>query len=209
MFNQMHRDRFLERGLTAFHIPIMPDVLPGLSVYVAELMKWNERINLVGLKDEPSVVRELIYDALFLHGHVAGCTSLVDIGSGAGILSIPLKLINKAMPVYSVDKTLKKIQFQRHIQRALRLTDFFPIHSRVESLPSLNVEALVAKAVGNIADILRLGGGHIKLGGRAYLLKGKNQEPEDVEGFSLEGAIPYVLPDSTKSRKLFIYRRVG
>jgi 16S rRNA G527 N7-methylase RsmG len=113
------------------------------------------------------------------------------------------------MRVFSIDKSLKKIQFQRHIQRTLKLDSFFPVHTRVESLEPLEVQSLVAKAFGSITDILIKGGGHIKKGGRAFLLRGKTQTREDVDGFDLEDVIPYMLPDSIKDRTLFIYKKPG
>jgi 16S rRNA (guanine527-N7)-methyltransferase len=163
----------------------------------------------VGLKDPESIVRELLNDAFFLHGYAKSNESILDLGSGAGILAIPLAILNKEMQVFSVDRTLKKIQFQRHIKRALKLNNFFPIHERIESLELLNVQGLVAKAFGSITDILTKGGGHIRKGGYAFMLRGKTSTSEDVNGFILEEIVPYTLPDSTKARTLFVYRKHG
>ena len=205
----MTLEKIIEHGLTSFKIPFSDPVLKSLIQYVTELKKWNERMNLVGLKDTESIVRELLYDAFFLDGYVRRSESTLDMGSGAGILAIPLKILNEEMRVFSIDKSLKKIQFQRHIQRTLKLDSFFPVQTRVESLGPLNVQSLVAKAFGSITDILTKGGGHIKNGGHAFLLRGKTQAREDVDGFILEEVIPYTLPDSIKARTLFIYRKLG
>jgi 16S rRNA (guanine527-N7)-methyltransferase len=207
MFYQMTLEMTLERGLVSFGIPFTGDVLKKLCLYVAELKKWNERINLVGLKDAESIARELLYDVFFLQGYVKESESILDMGSGAGVLAIPLKIFNKEMKVFSIDKTLKKIQFQRHIQRALRFDNFFPIHGRIESLEPINAQSLVAKAFGSITNILTKGGGHIRKDGHAFLLKGTTQEPQKVEGFALKEAIPYALPDSVKARTLFVFRK--
>jgi 16S rRNA (guanine527-N7)-methyltransferase len=202
-------EKIIEHGLASFDTPFNEPVLKALRLYVTELKKWNEQMNLVGLKDAESIVRELLYDALFLDGYVRRGESILEIGSGAGILAIPLKILNEEMRVFSIDKSLKKIQFQRHIQRTLKLDSFFPVHTRVESLEPLEVQSLVAKAFGSITDILIKGGGHIKKGGRAFLLRGKTQTREDVDGFDLEDVIPYMLPDSIKDRTLFIYKKPG
>jgi hypothetical protein len=71
----------------------------------------------------------------------------------------------------------------------------------------LNVQCLVVKAFGSITDILTKGGGHIIKGGHAFLLKGKTQQAENVDGFVLEGFFTYALPDSIKARSLFVYRK--
>jgi 16S rRNA (guanine527-N7)-methyltransferase len=202
-------EKIIERGLSSFKTPFSDPVPKALHLYVTELKKWNERMNLVGLKDAESIVRELLYDAFFLDNYTRESESTLDMGSGAGILAIPLKILNEKMQVFSIDRSFKKIQFQRHIQRALKLTSFHPVHSRIESLEPLNVQSLVAKAFGSITDILTKGGKHIRKGGHAFLLKGKTQGFEDVHDFTLEDIIPYTLPDSIKARILFVYRKRG
>jgi 16S rRNA (guanine527-N7)-methyltransferase len=202
-------EKIIEHGLASFDIPFNEPVLKALRLYVTELKKWNERINLVGLKDGEHIVRELLYDAFFLDNYARESESTLDMGSGAGILAIPLKILNEKMQVFSIDKSLKKIQFQRHIQRTLKLSSFFPVHTRVESLEPLNVQSLVAKAFGSVTDILTKGGGHIKKDGHAFLLRGKTKACENVDGFDLEEIIPYTLTDSIKARTLFIYRKLG
>jgi len=203
----MELETIVERGLVSFDILFDRDTIKNICLYVTELTRWNERINLVGLKDAESIARELLYDAFFLQGYVKGFESVLDMGSGSGILAIPLKILNRNMRVFSIDRTLKKIQFQRHIQRTLRLDNFFPIHGRIESLETVNIPCLVVKAFGSITDILTKGGRHIIKGGHAFLLKGKAQENEGVDGFILEVATPYLLPDTITTRTLFVYRK--
>jgi 16S rRNA (guanine527-N7)-methyltransferase len=202
-------EKIIEHGLASLGIPFNEPVLKALHLYVTELKKWNERINLVGLKEAESIVRELLYDAFFLDNYTRESESTLDMGSGAGILAIPLKILNEKMQVFSIDKSLKKIQFQRHIQRTLKLSSFFPVHGRIESLEPLDVQNLVAKAFGSIPDILTKGGKHIRKGGHAFLLRGKTKALEDIDGFTLEDVIPYTLPDSIKARTLFVYRKRG
>ena len=203
----MTLEKIIEYGLVSFDILFNEPVLKALRLYVTELKKWNERINLVGLKEAESIVRELLYDAFFLDNYTRESESNLDMGSGAGILAIPLKILNEKMQVFSIDKSLKKIQFQRHIQRTLKLSSFFPVHGRIESLEPLDVQSLVAKAFGSIPDILTKGGKHIRKGGHAFLLRGKTKALEDIDGFTLEDVIPYTLPDSIKARTLFVYRK--
>ena len=197
----------VEHGLISFDIPFDGNVLKNLCLYVAELIKWNTKMNLVGLKSEEVIVVELLYDAFFLYAYVKEAESVLDVGSGAGILAIPLKILNKEMKVFSIDRTLKKIQFQRHIQRTLKFNAFFPIHGRSESIDMLNVQCLIAKAFGSTMTILTKGGRHVIKGGHAFLLKGIAQEAVRVEGFSLQNLIPYTLPGSVKARNLFVYQR--
>lgn len=207
MFNLMAMEKTIEHGLMSLRVLFHEPELKALHRYVTELTKWNERINLVGLKNPESIVQELLNDAFFLNGYVKDNESILDMGSGAGILAIPLAILNREAKVFSADRTLKKIQFQRHIQRTLGLANFHPVHGRIELIEPLKVDSLVVKAFGSITDILIKGGKHIVSNGHAFLLKGITQPPENVDSFILEDMIPYVLPDGTKNRTLFIYSK--
>ncbi len=195
------------RGLTSFNITSAPEAVDDLVYYVGELMRWNDRINLVGLKGVRAVVTELLYDAFFLHGYVKRRGRILDLGSGSGVLAIPLKILDPEMESYSIDSSLRKIQFQRHIKRGLSLEGFVPVHDRIEHVEPLGADCLVAKAFGTIPQILEKGCPHMKEGARAFMLKGNSEDSAEVPGFNLEKFIPYSLPGTEKRYRLFIYRK--
>ncbi len=203
----MDLEKAIEEGLTSFHIAHNEEMLNGLCFYIRELKKWNDRMNLVGLKEMESVVRELLYDAFFIYGYVGESKTVLDMGSGAGIIAIPLKILRREMDVFSVDRGLKKIQFQRHIKRVMHLKGFMLIHSRIEILEGMGIDSLVVKGFGGIQEILEKGGKHVKKGGHAFIVKGKREKPVDCEGFVLQDEVPYALPLSEKGYRLFIYMK--
>jgi 16S rRNA (guanine527-N7)-methyltransferase len=204
----MKTEKNVRDGLAYFHIDYDEKALKGLLYYMEELMRWNEKVNLTGIRDMDRAVQELLYDAFFLKGHVQDDQSVLDLGSGAGVLAIPLSIIDANVDIFSMDKSLRKIQFQRHIKRMLHLDRFTPIHGRAEEIAPIGVDSLVVKAFGSIPDILEKGGIHIKPGGRALVLKGEKEKPVEHEGFFLEDTIGYELPVISKSYKLIIYKKV-
>jgi 16S rRNA (guanine527-N7)-methyltransferase len=197
------------RGLAYFHIPHDEETVGKLTFYITELSKWNDRINLVGYKDIRNIIRELLYDAFFLWGNAGGASRTLDLGSGSGIIAIPLKILTPETEVYPVDSSLKKIQFQRHIKRSLGLEGFYPVHGRIEEIEPLGVEAVVVKAFGPIPVILEMSRRHLREGGRAYIVKGMAEEAGGAEGFELESIIPYTLPGSGRKYRLFVHRKSG
>lgn len=204
----MDLKKMIEKGLTAFHIPFDEGILKELCFYTLELKKWNEHINLVGLKDVELIVRELLYDTFFLYGHVRRSKTLLDMGSGAGIVAIPLKILNGKMDIFSVDKGLKKIQFQRHIKRSMHLKGLTLLQSRIETLEPIEVDSLAVKGFGDIKGILEKGGRHVRENGHAFILKGTKEDPIDYQGFDLKDVIPYRLPMNEKAYRLFIYKKI-
>ena len=199
----------IREGLESFHIYYDEADLRDLLFYMEELMKWNKKVNLTGIRDIVMAIRELLYDAFFLKDHTERDHSVLDLGSGAGVLAIPLAILQKKARIFSIDKSLRKIQFQRHIKRSLDLSALTPLHGRAEEIPSIGVDSLVVKAFGSIPEILKKGGGQIRPGGRALILKGKNEEPVEEKDFLFTDAIPYELPVIEKSYKLLIYKKVS
>ncbi|MBA4390767.1 MAG: hypothetical protein C0399_07500 [Syntrophus sp. (in: bacteria)] len=199
----------IREGLESFRIDYDETDFKHLLFYMEELMKWNKKMNLTGIRDMVTAVRELLYDAFFLKSHIEDDHTILDLGSGAGVLAIPLAILHKKAHLFSIDKSLRKIQFQRHIKRSLNLLEFTPLHGRAEEIMPIGVDGLVVKAFGSIPEILEKGGGHIRSGGRALILKGKKEEPVDSKGFLLADTIPYGLPVIAKSYKLLIYKKVS
>jgi len=205
----MKVEKNIREGLAHFHIDCDEMATKELLFYMEELMRWNKKVNLTGIQNIERAIQELLYDTFFLKRYVQNDHSILDLGSGSGILGIPLSIMNDIVYVFSIDKSLRKIQFQRHIKRMLHLDRFTPIHSRVEETSPIGVDSLIVKAFGSIPDILEKGGIHIKPGGRALILKGEKEKPLEREGFFLENTIGYELPAISKPYKLFIYKKVS
>jgi 16S rRNA (guanine527-N7)-methyltransferase len=205
----MKVEKHIREGLAHYRIECKETVLKSLLFYMEELMRWNKKVNLTGIRDMERAIQELLYDAFFLKRQIQNDHSILDLGSGAGILAIPLSIMDENADIFSIDKSLRKIQFQRHIKRALRLDRCTPIHGRAEEIASIGVDSLVVKAFGSIPEILEKGGIHIRPGGRALVLKGEKEKPVEHQGFVLEDRIGYELPVISKSYTLFIYKKVS
>lgn len=183
--------------------------LVSLVRYIEELERWGSRMNLVGLKDMERVCRELLADSFFLHAFVGDRRRLVDVGSGSGILAVPLAILNGSLEVLSVDKSLKKVQFQRHVRRTLSLTNLRPVGGRIEAIDPLDADGLVAKAYGTTGAILAASNRHLAAGGLTFVLKGKGQQDEDFPGHRLEKSLGYSLPGVARDYRLLIYKKIS
>ena len=192
-----------------YSISYTPPIVEKFSFYLHELERWNRHVNLTAKGPVESIIYELLYDSLFLFNEIGGPSSALDMGSGSGILALPLAILDKAVRVFSVDKTLKKIQFQRHVKRSLGLENLSCVHGRIESLDPLHVDALLAKGFGSTEVILGKGGRHLMEKGAAYLLKGRAEKEVTYPGFSLVRVVRYRLPRSSKEYQLFVYKKVS
>ncbi len=201
--------QLIGEGLQYFQVQYSEQTISNIVYYVEELEKWNRHINLVGLKSAEAIVRALLYDAFFVERFVRGSRTVLDLGSGAGILAIPIKILNRDISVISVDKNMKKIQFQRHIARGLHLNNFTMLQGKIEALEPIEADTLLAKAFGSMEAIFEKGGRHVRHGGQALIMKTDKDKPIDVAGFVLEDTMPYRLPRSEKAFRIFIYKKIS
>lgn len=205
----MEIKELIAQTLEHFHIPLRQGAPALLLRFMEELERWNRSINLVGLKDMEGVCRELLADALFLNTYINGMRSIADVGSGSGILAIPIAVLNDGMTVHSVDSNLKKIQFQRHVRRELGLGNLLPLHGRIEAVEPLGIDGVVVKAFGSTEGILAVSGRHLVAGGLVFILKGKDEKGRAYRGFQLEKALSYSLPDVPKAYRLLVYKKIS
>lgn len=199
----------IEEGFAFFGIAYDAKTTRRLLSYVEELGRWNRTMNLTGLKEGGQIVGDLVYDAFFLHTRVAGLNSLLDLGSGAGVVSVPLAILNPDRQIFSLDKALKKVLFQKAMRRLLGLARLEIIHGRAEEIPPLGASALIAKAFGPVPEVLVKGGRHLKEGGSAFLVKGRGAQGAAQAGFLLERVERYRLPGSDKAYQLLVYKKVS
>ena len=107
-----------------------------LLVYLAELMKWSRRVNLIA-RDTPEaqVVETHFLDSLtllpFLDG--AGEVHLLDVGSGAGFPGLALACVRPEARCTLCEPRQKRVSFLRHVVRTLGLANVEVAPERVEA----------------------------------------------------------------------------
>jgi 16S rRNA (guanine527-N7)-methyltransferase len=126
--------KLLAEGAVSLGIILDDSQLEKFAELTAELLKWNRKINLTAIRSCHDVVVKHLLDSLTLSAHVSLHGKLLDIGSGAGFPAIPLSMIRPDLEVDSVDAVQKKILFQKHVARTLKLGNFRALHARVETL---------------------------------------------------------------------------
>ena len=110
-------------------------LLPGLSVYLDLLLKWNARTNLTAIRQPEEIVRRHFGESLFAGLHLpSDARTLLDYGSGAGFPGLPIQLLRPEMIVTLAESQGKKASFLREVVRSLGLQTEVFAH-RVESMP--------------------------------------------------------------------------
>ena len=126
----------LVRGGAQLGLAMDPAGVERLLVYLAELMKWSRRVNLIA-RDTPEaqVVETHFLDSLtllpFLDG--AGEVHLLDVGSGAGFPGLALACVRPEARCTLCEPRQKRVSFLRHVVRTLGLANVEVVAERVEA----------------------------------------------------------------------------
>ena len=203
----------LEKGLTEIGMSLSEEHIHSFELFADELKKWNRKINLTSICKDVDIAVKHIIDSLVFAARVNDGDHVLDIGSGAGIPAIPLKIVNPEVRVVSVDAVGKKILFQRHVARVLGLKDFEALHTRVENIHSTHAgrfDVITSRAFSRLEMFVALAAPLLKSGGRIIAMKGPHVDNEFGQagdelrllGFEISSVDTYSLPMNKGERSL-------
>ncbi len=152
--------------------------LAALTALLRELQEWNTRFNLTAITDPQEMVDKHLLDSLAVLPHLSGMR-IADIGSGAGFPGLPLAIANPGRRYTLVESTGKKAGFLRHAVKMLGLSNVEIEQGRSESYrPPRPFDRVLARALGSLADFVRVAGHLPGRDGRLLAMKGKPPEAE-------------------------------
>ena len=168
----------LAKGLEALDLALAPGQVEALLTLVAELADWNTRVNLTAIKDPAEVVDKHLLDSLAVLPHIRGL-QVADIGTGAGFPGLPLAVADLDRRYTLVESTGKKVAFVRHAATMLQLPNVEIVHERAETYrPARPFDCVIARALGSLADFVRVAGHLAVRDGRLLAMKGKVPDDE-------------------------------
>lgn len=215
----MSEREHLTQMLQQVEVAVSDKDLDQLIWFRDELLRWNRKINLTAITDPGEALEKHLVDSLSLLPHLRTNCRLLDMGSGGGFPCIPLKIVQKDLLVWSVDAVAKKIAFQKHVGRRLRLQGFTPLHARLEDLPNHSglppFDLIVARAFAPLEDILRLAEPLLAPEGEVIAMKGAEGLEEmknsiqwlQAAGFECKKIVQFQLPESRAQRVLMLIAR--
>jgi len=191
------------------------------SLYAELLQLWGRKMNLTSRIETRAVVTTHFLDSLAAYPLLAGAsgTSLVDIGSGAGFPSLPLKICLPRLSVVLVESAHKKVSFCREVIRRLDLAGATVVEGRGEEVSGREDLAgafdwAVVRAVGEAAKMARISFPFLRPGGTLILYKGTPGEEElrslEKESARLGATItlrPVQVPYLDAHRTLILIRK--
>jgi 16S rRNA (guanine527-N7)-methyltransferase len=210
----------LIEGAKIFGIHLDEKAAEACDLYLKELLKWNQKINLTAIRSEKGIVLKHFLDSLSVHPYLPKHSSILDIGSGAGFPGIPLKIIQPTLEMTLIDSVRKKVDFQRHIIRMLGLKRTEAIHGRVQDkgiLQSLGgrFDITLSRAFSDLRTFLVLSLPFLKGRGTVIAMKGKVDNNEMKQFTKIEESlyrfqenIFLTLPFSSLERTILLFEKI-
>jgi len=153
------------------------ETLDRLSAYETVLRKWQPKINLVGPSTLPDLWRRHFLDSAQLFPLLPDATRvLVDLGSGAGFPGLVLAILG-VPEVHLIESDSRKAAFLREAARVAGAT--VTVHNkRIEAVTGIAADAVTARALAPMADLLGWSFPFLGSRGTGLFLKGQNLDDE-------------------------------
>ena len=166
-----------------------PSQLEKLNKYAELIYFENKKYNLTGLKNIKDIKNVLISESIsainYANINLTDSIKIIDIGAGAGIPGIPLKIIKDDVSLTLVDSNNKKCDFLEMVSAKLNIKTNV-VCARIEDLAHNNnhrekYDLCISRALSKISILHEFALPFLKLSGEALHIKGKNISKEIIE----------------------------
>ncbi len=202
----------IEAAARTLKTPLPADAVRKMATLLAELRKWNRRVNLTAIRDPDEMVTLHLMDSLVAAPLIEGDTVL-DVGTGAGFPGLPLAIAEPARRFTLLDSNTRKIQFVQHVAGLLGPVNVEAVAGRAEDYaPGHRFDTVIARAVAAIPRLLEIAGHHVGEDGVFVALKGRHPATELEEPTTAwkHAVMPLDVPGlEAGSRHAVLLRRAG
>ena len=156
----------LNSGAKKLGLQLSPQQLEQFDIYYRELVDWNKRVNLTAITDYQGVQTNHFLDALTVtlgwQPRPGDAESrLIDVGTGAGVPGIPLKILCPNIGLVLLEATARKAAFLHHLKDRLELDNVEIVVGRAEEVAHLSqyrerFDAVLSRAVAPLPTLVEL-----------------------------------------------------
>lgn len=193
------------------------------KLYIDELKKWNEKINLTSIKNDREIILRHFLDSLafgLVYKKFPWIKKVLDIGPGAGFPSLPIKIVLNGINLTLIETVKKKCTFLEYIIGKFRLKNVDVYCERSENLAKEEkfrevYDCVLVRALAKLNIVLELSLSFLKISGILVCWKTTKyleelREAENVLKL-LGGEFLYPLDYTIKDlcpRSLLIFKKV-
>jgi 16S rRNA (guanine527-N7)-methyltransferase len=220
------RVELLLDGAAAFGIRLNAGQAAVFRRYHEKIVEENSRVNLTRVTDWEQVQVRHFLDSLSTcmalpEGLLRSGGDVLDVGSGAGLPGLALKIAFPALRMTLIEASRKKAGFLDRVVDELSLSDVTVLSGRAETLAHDErlrqaFDSVLARAVARLDVLAELTLPFCRIGGLVVAQKGPRVQTElrdagravEVLGGELKEVVELALPADGGSRTLVVLRKV-
>lgn len=205
-------DKKIENIIKKSQIEPSKQMISKLKQFYNLLIEGNKVCNLTAILDEDGVIEKHFFDSIYPQNYFKQNSKVIDVGTGAGFPSIPLKIVRDDLDLTLLDSLNKRVNFLNNSIDNLNLTKINAIHGRAEDFAK-NTEyrekfdVATARAVANLKVLSEYCLPFVKVGGKFIAYKSLNCEEEVKQasdmitelGGKINSIINYKIGENTRN----------
>ena len=165
---------------------VSSETIEKLNKYRNFLLTSNKLLNLIGKTTENQIFTRHFIDSAQIYDLIEDKSEIIDLGSGAGLPGVILKILMDENKIYGniilIEKSAKKCKFLENLSNKLNLS-LKIVNLKVENFKFNNISTVVSRAFKKTVDTINIIYKNNEKIRNIILIKGKTyqQELEDTK----------------------------
>ncbi|WP_040214760.1 16S rRNA (guanine(527)-N(7))-methyltransferase RsmG [Clostridium polynesiense] len=213
----------MKRAALEVSLDFSEEMYHKFMVYMKLLKEWNEKINLTAITEEEEIIKKHFIDSIkaFKAEPFKECSSLIDVGSGAGFPGLPIAIVKPEINIVLLDSLNKRVNFLNTVISVLELKNIKAIHGRAEEEARKKehrekYDIATSRAVANMSVLSEFCLPFVKNKGYFIPLKGPAVEEEleagekaiKILGGELKEIIKVEIEESDMAHNLVVVKKI-
>jgi 16S rRNA (guanine527-N7)-methyltransferase len=140
---------------------------------------------------------------------------LMDVGTGPGFPGMPLKVLFPQETIVLAEGVQRRVEFLKKVRDELQLPNLKILGRNINQSVTYPVNGVITRAVEDVGNTLGNVLYSLQTGGKVFLMKGPNVDPEIPDAlqkwgqyYELEQDIAYTLPQTPHERRLLVFKKI-
>lgn len=171
----------IQEEISAYFAAIEGEFSEKFQKFAEMLAEYNQKYNLTAITEPKEVKIKHFLDSICGESAFSVGANVVEIGSGAGFPSIPLKIVREDLFFTLIESTGKKCDFLHKVVDNLRLKNVTVLNIRAEEAGKVDnlrekFDFCTARAVARLNTLAEYCLPLVKVGGKMIAYKGQDEE---------------------------------